>query len=1069
MRRVLLFLALAGGGLAALATLGGGFRGSATQDPPPVVSEVPHPARTAGDFEPVRANELAGGRAGAVGDAPIELGPADRADQTIDEATTWTDPATGESIAIRNAPKAAVTAYRIAPMRDTAGSPGMRWKRIHIVLFRDKKRWTRADAEALAANPKTGRKGLEQYDITADEGYETTTVLPGGSAARGTTGRTVIHVTQNVVIHDYLRKLDVRTSDAVIDYDAQSAEGAERVEVESAAYLVHGRGFRLNCRVERLEILENTEFESLDGARTGAGSTHEATALRPRRVRAKGSTLITRHADKDAPFTDVWMEGGVHVEMDGGQHLDAETVALRIGRRGRSTGGAGGANVAPAAPSDADAGVNDVELDRMAAAGDVRYEGRDRVGAPMTAAGPKLDVDFHGKAVSALRLSGKSLVTWRGELKLPGERPADRIVRASASESILFGPDPESPGEDAALLDLVGTARVECGHAPSDGAPQRIAADRVSMHLRRRRPAGEGSGAPSSEWIATSFAATGGVTLDGPRIRGASREMKGFDLDRPTYHLSATGPDAHLEIADESEPAGRDGVPSRSTDAAISPASSKRRTWVLDRLLAREQAMGALRARVGEGAASFAGDTFTYRRETGAEIRAKTGEDAHLTLEGRVGRDRTIDAPAIFLRSGATERTLETVGRTRAVFWVGDEDGGATPAPDSGHRVVELRSGSRIDITGTNGGKEVDASVAVTLADGGAISARTDGVVTDRLTATSIELALLETVPLPGESGFALAGRHEGGSGRAAAPRAGGARGAATTPGRFVLQSDALTLSVAAEGKAGTAGALERLDANGRVTIEGDDAKEGTRRFEGTRFTFDARTGAGVLLGTQARSASITLGAEPAVDRILSPRVDVSFVDGRVTRAVFAPPVRGAFHARPAAGSATREFERYVLESEGGALVAQGATASIEGSAARPVYVQRTLHDGAGRMTGDALTITTPRLVLTMSAPFGTPGSTLSALDAVGAGSRIDAGLDATKRQTATGDAIRFERPAGAERGASGRSGVLHITSSRGAVVVTASGRSIEGTDVTYDFADGKIHATFRKVVLDPK
>lgn len=120
-------------------------------------------------------------------------------------------------------------------------------------------------------------------------------------------------------------------------------------------------------------------------------------------------------------------------------------------------------------------------------------------------------------------------------------------------------------------------------------------------------------------------------------------------------------------------------------------------------------------------------------------------------------------------------------------------------------------------------------------------------------------------------------------------------------------------------------------------------------------------------------------------------------------------------------------------------------------------------------MTGDALTITTPRLVLTMSAPFGTPGSALAALDAVGAGSRIDAGLDAVKRQTATGDAIHFERPTGADRRASGRSGVLHITSSRGAVVVTASGRSIEGTDVTYDFADGKIHATFRKVVLDPK
>lgn len=1126
MKRIVLFLVLAVGGIAALAALGGGLGGTATKGPVPVVAEIAPAMAGAGGAEPMPMEIPGGAMLG--GGMPIGVDPAKRFTNTVDESWTWTDASTGESILIRNAPKAAVECNDPAPIRDTTGAQGLRWTGVHIVLYRDKKRWTRADAVALAANPKIGRAGLEQFDITADEGYETTAPLPPGPDGRSAGTRTIIHITKNVVIYDYDNKLFVRTSDAVVDYEAQTAEGAAPVEVESTSYIVRGKGFRVDCKaqLQRLEILENTEFESLaplDGvARKASDTSAGSLAMAPRRIHAKGSTVLTKHTEGKDTLTDVRMEGGVRVEMDGGQRLDADSIALQLVKRAAIGAASPKIPNVRAAPKLATAvpGANFVPdgmvPERMTANGDVRFEGKDSKGAPMTASGPKLAIDFRGKAVSALRLSGRSFVTWRGEMRLPGQRPSDRLVRASATESIHFGPDFENPGTDGSLLDLIGTARVECGRMPTDATPQRIAADRIAMHLRRRTlipevvPATTAPGhvrkSPESDWVATSFSATGGVVLEGPRLSGAAREMKGFDLDRPTYHVTAIGPDAHLEIADDPEPAAAARGNEKSDAAKTKPdaTSAPRATWLLDRLLAREHAMGSFRVRANEGAVTFAGDELTYRRASGAEIRAKSGEDAHLALDGEGGRDHSIDAPTIYLRNGTDERVLETVGRTRAAFWVGGDGPGVVGAVASGpgHRVIELRSTSRIEITGSNAGKGADATFTVALADGGSLSARTDGAVTDRLTATTIELSLIETIPGPGESGFAMLGKRRSEPGAEA--RVGKTAKApvkeAQAPGRYVLRSDTLSLAVGVEGKPGSAGSLRRIKADGHVEIDGDepsksegtasknafaDATEGPRHFEGTRFTYDAATFTGVLLGTASRSASITLGRAPIIDRILSPKIDVMFRDGRLSRAVFAAPVRGVFRTKSSSMSANlaqSTLEEFILESMGGALTVEGNTAVVAGSAEQPVYVQRTVRSATGQPNGSPVTITTPRLRLTTSAPFGAPGSTLAALDADGPGSRIEAGLDPLKRESATGDSIRYVpgppspktadgKPIDPKRGdpknsGPGHSGSLRITASRGSVIIVKPGQRFEGTDVAYDFADGKIHAKFSKIMM---
>ena len=193
-------------------------------------------------------------------------------------------------------------------------------------------------------------------------------------------------------------------------------------------------------------------------------------------------------------------------------------------------------------------------------------------------------------------------------------------------------------------------------------------------------------------------------------------------------------------------------------------------------------------------------------------------------------------------------------------------------------------------------------------------------------------------------------------------------------------------------------------------------------------------------------------------------RLKVLSKDGEMTRAVFAAPVRGRFHfyakasAVPGGGGGVKTLNQLVLESLGGPLTVEGDTATVEGSVARPVRVQRTVPDAQGRPVGDPMTITTIHLTLTTTTAFGAPNSGLKNLVATGPGTTIEAGSD-----SAVGDTIRYELPAGGQKGALGSEGVLRITSVDGTVRVRQRGSMLEGYDVMYDLASGRISARVKR------
>ncbi len=161
-----------------------------------------------------------------------------------------------------------------------------------------------------APNSKTGRRGLERFEISAEEGYETTTPLLSAPGDKTPRERTVIRLSKNVEIRDLIQKLVVRTSDVVVDREAGTAEGSAPIEAQGPGYVARGKGFRLDRAAERgLEILEGTEFDAQDlvvDAQSTAPSVG-ANTMKPRRVQAKGG-----HGDRQPRGREGAVDGRAH-------------------------------------------------------------------------------------------------------------------------------------------------------------------------------------------------------------------------------------------------------------------------------------------------------------------------------------------------------------------------------------------------------------------------------------------------------------------------------------------------------------------------------------------------------------------------------------------------------------------------------------------------------------------------------------------------------------------------------------------------------------------------------------
>ena len=1074
MRRALLFLALAGGGLGILVSTAGGWRGTRTSTEKPVIPVVPAPPASATGSE-LRVSDLPRIDGVPTRGNDFTLQPVRAAGRAFTRPRTWKDPLGGAPIELPFYPAYSVRADDLEPYKeDGPGAPSARWKGLHITVYREVEAISRDEALALQRDPES-RKAIVLYEIEAEEGVANFRLEPTPEGTRPLPPRVVIRLLRGVRIHVVPDDARITTSDLVIDEGTGTVEGAGDVHVESAALEATGRGLRLDRRTGRVEVMRQVAVDvrnAADGSRN-AGLDLGGGPVRPRLLRTAGTVVVARRDTRtsDAAY-EVTLSDSVRLEAEDGSRLEAREVVLVLEPRGNAA-------PRPAAKDAAVAGApllagdrGRFRLARITADGAVSAESRTREGpSHEVVRSVSLQTDrlvgrFDDDGGGTALLEGATTLRYHGDLSLPGGGARRGFVTATCRERLSYAPP--APGSDApqgcdAVVDLVGAVRIE-GSETADGERQRIEADRIRLFLRRATDAPDekrGSPTPAArnrpeDRVAIAFVASGGdVRLSGPTVVGRAREMKAFDLDRDdAWRLVVTGPDAWVEVTEDAtaprarakKPDAKDGA-SASDDGKGKKASRRERgAWAPDRLDAVGQVRGSLSPRPGDLPVSFTGDSLTYAAADGGELRGSKERPAVLTYPGERGRDQSIEAPVVGFRLGTSTASLWARDGARAVVWTG-ADLDRRGRPGKGRRSVALRAGSGLEASaGRTGAGE--RTVVVRARDGASLENRVDGAPADRVSATTISVVLVErAAPKTAEPTAAAAPTAGPASPAAGKPKADptARRPAPVDATRWTLDCATLEVEVATGPGDRGADALRRLDATGgvRATGAGDDG--GTRRFDGERLS--VRSDGGLLRGRlEARPGGRALVSADQPDlpqRIASPTVEFDVSGTSLVGARFAAPVSALVHARDAKAKRT---ERLVLRSEAGPLTLDAVgRVVIEGSAATPVLVTRTVREDGKTEFGGSVALATPRIELTTTGGFGASRTEVERFVAEGPGTRIETGAGAGGTSTrAAGDRLVYE----------GRTGKLELTG-RDGVLVDRPGFSGRGRRFSYDTRTG--------------
>jgi hypothetical protein len=993
----ILFVGLAGGGVALLSWAGGGFFGSGPSGERPQVEasdRAPPPGtglaleQLVGDSRRTIPGRIGDEKTGSVG-------------ARESESRTWTDKPTGERFEFPRFLAWTFSASEIEPFRDaTTGEQGFRYRDVRIVFYREPK--TRAEAQALRDDPVAGR--LLGLEVEADEGWASF------AAQVATPDKPLVRLPKSARLRDHVRNLTVVCDDTTVDLDAGTAEGAGDLVAEHPACSLRGRGMRIDQHGSRFEILQGADVRLRDAGpsrRAGVVAGPEG-SMRPSRVRAKGGAVLAPLAAAEGKGYRVVIERDVKIEQDDGPTLVADAAEVVV----RPVEAA-----ADSAASDAYA------LESFVAEGHVSMSraGSEPADQPslLSVFCDRLRHDPATGGVGLTVLEGDCRATYRGAFS-PSEGSTTRgLVRASSRRSLSIGPAGDDHPAGDLRLTLDGDAVVERSEAAGAEAPERVEAPRIDLFLRSVRPAAVTSPTDPASFQAVAFTATGGVRLDGPRIAGSATALVGLDLDKSDFRLVAHGPDAEFEVAD-----GARGTARGSGSAGARPlvdrtgTSSKgdRRRFDLVALRAQGDVQASL-AGAGASPVRLEGHSLSYERATGAVLHGLGGRPAWMSTGAGADREHRVAAPRIAFRSA--EGVLATEGETEATVWLGGARESRVAAPETDR--VWVRGGRRISLAGR---RAAGSPILVTIDGGGTLETRGPGGPGERLRAEHVEIEVGETAT--GSPAFF------GGSGVAKPSTAATSPSATSAPAReatrWTIRSRGLEVHLAALG--GGFDALRSFSAAGGVVAKTDD-----HVVEGERLAYDGASGVATVVAPPSGPASLRLGSGERAQRAWAREIEVALADGKPVRALLRRPATVVLFREGKGGA----VERLRLRTEGDLHVTPEGAKAVGRTA-----VTRTEREAGGTEWSKPATLWTPDLAVEATGLLGGARAEIRRLVARGEGTRFESGEPGGDGMAAIGDSIVYDAVVG----------TVTVRDAKQTLFLQ-KGRRIESTWFTYDLKTG--------------
>lgn len=934
MRRVVLFLVLAGLGWVVLVRFAGGMAGPRrTEEGTPVALRTTPTEAVAGPGTTVNVDAMPLGASRPRDPPRVDLAPMGAFVTSVTKSFRWVDPVTAETIDLPHYVTLSLRMDGPTPEPSpTQGVPWFRWRGVNVVAYREPSTLSRSEVNALLADPAT-RRNLVLYDLDADEGSANINPQAVAEGGKPLPPRFVLRLTKDVRVHVVPDDVRLRAANVVVDQAAEALEGAGDVLASGPGFTASGTGLRVDKRTGRVEILRNVTYRAEQRTTDRAarpGATPLGGVTQPRLVRSRGPFLLVRHDTPSGKSTyESVLTEDVEVETADGGRLTAQRVVLEAVPDDDARSETPARAEAPLS-----AGARRYRLRSLVAETLVRIRSEEGAGASARTVAVETD-RLTARADDPTRpsavLEGRTVLTYHGTLPVPGGAERLGTVTARCRDRLTYGPAPKGSETrpDDVVVELVGAVEVEGAALPGESS-QRLTADRLRWILRPADPvsalprAGATPAArPGHDLVAVAFHASGDeVRILGPLVSGRAREIEASGLDRPDgWRLSLLGPDAHIEVDERAAPAGTD-----PRGATQGPASSDaaRRAWVVDDVDASGGVRGALAPRPDDAPVRFEAATLRYRETEGGELRGGPRGNARLLYAARAGQEQQLEAPLVGFSLGEAASRLWTRGGTSAVVWTSPppDDGGGRP----GRRSFVLRGRSGIEASAGRTAS-ADPSVSVRVREAASVETLYDGVGGDRLEAGTLTVLLVERL---GGRAFASPWRRPAATGTAstagtaagrsiakpaiakpapakpptatAPPPKQAAGPLATAPTRWSLAC--ADLDVALSGRGEGLASLLGFTATGGVVAFTDPQDDGSRqRFEGREFTLqaDGPRHRGRLSGTPDERARLEASAEdlPRLAQwIASP--DVSFVleGATLLRAEFAAPTSARMHHR---------------------------------------------------------------------------------------------------------------------------------------------------------------------------